>query len=90
MSPCDRTQWSHVVLQVDFVPVQAAEAALAAAADVESQLTGRAKPEDQGGEELRRQRTAEILEQVGSERRPGDAPATPVLGQHQPCAMVVG
>lgn len=44
--------------------LQAAEAALAAAADVESQLTGRAKREGEGGEEAHRQRTAEILEQV--------------------------
>ncbi len=48
--------------------MQAAEAALAAAADVESQLTGRSKPDGEGGvgggEELRRQRTAEILQQV--------------------------
>ena len=54
------------------VVTQAAEAALAAAADVESQLTGRAKPEGEagiGGEDLRRQRTAEILQQVRSLRR---------------------
>jgi len=52
------------VLRLMSSRLQAAEAALAAAADVESQLTGRAKREGEGGEEAHRQRTAEILEQV--------------------------
>ena len=78
---------------------QAAEAALAAAADVESQLTGRAKPEGEGGgggEDLHRQRTAEILEQVNP-LMPGltlfpnlRAKLHPVLRPCQPCITIVG